>query len=158
MSVDEQDEQQEQQPGPVEPPVEPQDGAATTGQVEQEQAAPAPNASADAPTQAQAPAGRSDDRRPRGESRERGRPRFGRRRRPCAFCLEKARVIDYKDPGKLRRYVSDRGRIEPRRKTGTCTKHQRWLSVALKRARLLALLPYTTEHIRVSGTFTTRGR
>lgn len=143
MSVDEQDEQQKQQPAPAEPPVEPQAAAA---------------APASAPAFAR-PAGRPDDRRPRGEPRERGgRPHFGRRRRPCAFCLEKARVIDYKDPGKLRRYVSDRGRIEPRRKTGTCTKHQRWLSVALKRARLLALLPYTPEHIRVAGTFTTRKR
>jgi small subunit ribosomal protein S18 len=64
--------------------------------------------------------------------------------------------IDYKDAGKLRRYISDRGRIEARRRSGTCAKHQRWLAVALKRARHLALLPYSPEHIRLSGQFTSR--
>jgi small subunit ribosomal protein S18 len=74
----------------------------------------------------------------------------------CAFCVDKASAIDYKDPVKLRRYLSDRARIEPRRKTGTCAKHQRWLAIALKRARHLALLPYTPEHIRLTGVFTVR--
>jgi small subunit ribosomal protein S18 len=74
----------------------------------------------------------------------------------CAFCVEKVRVIDYKDAGKLRRYLSDRARIEPRRKTGTCAKHQRGLGVALKRARHLALLPYSQEHIRLTGVFARR--
>ena len=59
--------------------------------------------------------------------------------------------MDYKDINRLRRYLSDRAKIEPRRKTGTCARHQRQLSVALKRARLMALLPYTAQHIRVSG-------
>lgn len=86
---------------------------------------------------------------------ERRRRYFGRRK-VCAFCVEKVRVIDYKDPAKLRRYLSDRGRIEARRKTGTCAKHQRWLALALKRARHLALLPYTPEHIRVTGAFAAR--
>ncbi len=86
---------------------------------------------------------------------DRRRRHFGRRR-VCAFCVDKANVIDYKDPVKLRRYLSDRARIEPRRKTGTCAKHQRWLAVALKRARHLALLPYTPEHIRLTGVFTVR--
>lgn len=89
-------------------------------------------------------------RRPDGD-RER-RPRGGfRRRKVCAFCVDKVGGIDYKDAGKLRRYLSDRARIDPRRKTGTCTKHQRWLGTALKRARQLALLPYTPEHMRGSG-------
>jgi small subunit ribosomal protein S18 len=57
-------------------------------------------------------------------------------------------LINYKDPGKLRTYVSDRGKIEPRRRTGTCARHQRRLSVAIKRARHLALLPYVPSHIR----------
>jgi small subunit ribosomal protein S18 len=70
--------------------------------------------------------------------------------------VDKVSAIDYKDPGKLRRYLSDRARIEPRRKTGTCAKHQRWLSVALKRARHLALLPYTSEHVRTTGVFAPR--
>lgn len=90
----------------------------------------------------------------RPERRRRGRP--GARRKVCAFCVEQVDIIDYKDPLNLRRYLSDRGKIEPRRKTGTCAKHQRRLTVALKRARHLALLPYTAEHIRLSGVFTPR--
>ena len=66
----------------------------------------------------------------------------------CIFCVEKTKEIDYKDTARLRRFLSDRGKIEPRRKTGTCAKHQRRLSTALKRARYMALLPYTGEHIR----------
>jgi small subunit ribosomal protein S18 len=69
----------------------------------------------------------------------------------CAFCVDKIDHVDYKDVGRLRRYLSDRGKIEPRRKTGTCAKHQRRLTVALKRARHVALLPFTGEHIRQSG-------
>ena len=73
------------------------------------------------------------------------------KRRVCAFCGEKVKIIDYKDPAKLRRYVSDRGKIEPRRKSGACAKHQRALAVAIKRARHLALLPYVPEHVRRAG-------
>jgi small subunit ribosomal protein S18 len=93
--------------------------------------------------------------RPRPPPGDRRRRHFGRRK-VCSFCVEKAQSIDYKDPVKLRRYLSDRGRIEARRKTGTCAKHQRWLATALKRARHLALLPYTPEHIRISGMFAAR--
>ncbi len=74
--------------------------------------------------------------------------RYAPRRRVCFFCSEKVEVIDYKDPLRLRRYISDRGKIEPRRKTGTCAKHQRALAMAIKRARHLALLPYVPDHIR----------
>jgi small subunit ribosomal protein S18 len=88
--------------------------------------------------------------------RPRRRGRFGRRRKVCMFCVEKVKVIDYKDAGRLRRFLSDRGRIEPRRRLGTCAKHQRALSQALKRARHLALLPYTPEHIRAAGFSTSR--
>lgn len=70
------------------------------------------------------------------------------RRRVCIFCADHIADIDYKDVAKLRRYISDRGKIEPRRKTGVCAKHQRSLTVTLKRARHLALLPYTAEHVR----------
>ncbi len=73
------------------------------------------------------------------------------RRKVCAFCADKSIQIDYKDVARLRRFLSDRGKIEPRRKTGTCAKHQRKLSMALKRARFIALLPYTAEHIRLMG-------
>jgi small subunit ribosomal protein S18 len=87
--------------------------------------------------------------------RRRGGGRFGRRR-VCSFCVDKVELIDYKEPAKLRRYVSDRGKIEPRRKTGTCARHQRMLTTALKRARHVALLPFTAEHIHVTGVFPTR--
>jgi small subunit ribosomal protein S18 len=88
----------------------------------------------------------SDD---RSERRGGGdRRRFQRRRKVCAFCLEKAKAIDYKDISMLRRYVTERGKIRSRRKTGTCAKHQRRLAVAIKRARHLALLPFTAEQIR----------
>ena len=74
-----------------------------------------------------------------------GRGRFGSRRKVCAFCVDKIDTVDYKDGGKLRRFLSERGKIEPRRKTGTCARHQRRLTVAIKRARHLALLPYTAS-------------
>ena len=83
--------------------------------------------------------------------RREGGPRYFTRRRPCSFCVDKVKVIDYKNVGRLRRYLSERARIDPRRKTGTCTKHQRALSVALKRARHLAWLPYTPDHLLMSG-------
>ncbi len=80
--------------------------------------------------------------------REGGRDR-GSRRKVCQFCHDHVREIDYKDASRfLRKYISDRGKIEPRRKTGTCAKHQRGLSTAIKQARFMALLPYTAEHIR----------
>ena len=80
--------------------------------------------------------------------RERGDRKQWRRRpkrRVCAFCAEKATFIDYKDAGKLRRYVTERGKILPRRISGACARHQRSLAVAIKRARELAMLPYTSE-------------
>ena len=77
--------------------------------------------------------------------------RYVAKRKICSFCSDKVEVIDYKDSSKLRRYISDRGRIEPRRRTGTCAKHQRALAVAIKRARHLALLPYVAAHIRKMG-------
>ncbi len=80
-----------------------------------------------------------------------------RRRKVCNFCVDKAEHIDYKEVNRLRRYLSERAKIEPRRKTGTCAKHQRGVSVAVKRARHLALLPFTASHIRETGAFSTRG-
>lgn len=90
---------------------------------------------------------RGGPRKPRREFRGKYTPR----RKVCAFCVDKVNDIDYKDSGRLRRFVSERGKIEPRRKTGTCAKHQRRLTVALKRARHIALLPYTAEHVRQMG-------
>jgi small subunit ribosomal protein S18 len=86
---------------------------------------------------------------PRGGGGGRGRD-FRSRRKVCAFCVDHVREIDYKDVGRLRRYISERAKIEPRRKTGTCAKHQRRLTVALKNARQMALLPYTAAQIRGS--------
>lgn len=73
-----------------------------------------------------------------------GGGRFGGRRKVCGFCVDKIGEVDYKDTPRLRRYISERGKIEPRRKLGTCAKHQRSLTVAIKRARHVALLPFTT--------------
>jgi small subunit ribosomal protein S18 len=71
-----------------------------------------------------------------------------RRRKVCSFCADKTTQIDYKEVNRLRRYLSERAKIEPRRKTGTCAQHQRELSVALKRARHVSLLPYAPQHLR----------
>ena len=67
------------------------------------------------------------------------------RKKVCGFCVDKVGNIDYKDIARLRRYMSERGKILPRRVTGTCARHQRELTVAIKRARHLALLPYTAD-------------
>ena len=75
------------------------------------------------------------------------RAKYAPQRRFCSFCADKVEVIGYKDPSKLHHYISDRGKIKPRRRTGTCAKHQRALAVAIKRARHLALLPYAPAHI-----------
>ena len=67
------------------------------------------------------------------------------RKKVCAFCVERAETIDYKNVEKLRKYVSDKGKILPRRVTGTCAQHQRKVTEAIQRARHIALLPYTVE-------------
>ena len=74
--------------------------------------------------------------------RERGRRP---RRKVCSFCVDKVEEIDYKDVAKLRRYITERGKILPRRISGNCAKHQRQVTVAIKRARNIALLPFTAE-------------
>lgn len=75
------------------------------------------------------------------------RTKYVPRRKVCPFCANKAEVIDYKEPVKIRRYILEGGKIAPRRKTGVCAKHQRALAVAIKRGRHLALLPYVPAHI-----------
>ena len=100
-------------------------------------------------------------RRPSGDSGPPGRGAVGdddrpkrggfRRRRVCVMCADHIKVVDYKNASFLRRFVSDRGRIDTRRRTSACAKHQRAISRAIKRARHLALIPYTAEHIRSSG-------
>lgn len=80
------------------------------------------------------------------EERRNDRPRSRRaKRKVCSFCVDKVDHIDYKDVAKLRRYVTERAKILPRRISGCCAKHQRQLAVAIKRARQIALLPYTSD-------------
>ena len=67
------------------------------------------------------------------------------RRRVCTFCVDKATVIDYKELNKLKKYVTERGKILPRRISGNCAKHQRLLTSAIKKSRVMALLPFTAE-------------
>lgn len=75
-----------------------------------------------------------------------GRPMRRRgRRKVCQFCVDKVEHIDYKETGKLRKFLSEKGKILPRRISGNCAKHQRQMTTAIKRARHIALLPYTTD-------------
>ena len=77
--------------------------------------------------------------------RNNGRPNRKGCRKVCTFCVDKVDYIDYKDVNKLRKFTSERSKILPRRVTGTCAKHQRELTTAIKRARYVALLPYTSD-------------
>ncbi len=70
---------------------------------------------------------------------------YHRKRRFCAFCVEKVSLIDYKEYEVLRRYLTEHGRLRPRRQTGTCAKHQRGLAKAVKRARHIALIPFVVD-------------
>lgn len=108
----------------------------------------APSGPPSGPPSAQGPGGGQG---PSGEGRRPrrfGEDRYIPKRKVCAFCVDRMAEIDHKDVNRLRRYLSDRGKIEPRRKTGTCARHQRALAVALKRARHVALLPYVAAHAR----------
>ncbi len=88
----------------------------------------------------------------RAEGAPQRRPRRGGRytprRKVCAFCVDRITDVDYKDVSRIVKYLSERGKIDSRRKTGTCAKHQRSLATAIKRARYMALLPYTATHYR----------
>lgn len=75
----------------------------------------------------------------------RGKRQYFRKKKVCRFCVERVDFIDYKKVEMLQPFVQERGKILPRRMTGTCSKHQRWLGVAVKRARNIALLPFATE-------------
>jgi small subunit ribosomal protein S18 len=102
---------------------------------------------ADEPThQHPAPSSHPRERRegPSGPPR-RGKRQFFRKKKVCRFCIERVDFIDYKRVEMLQPFIQDRGKILPRRMTGTCSKHQRWLGEAIKRARNIALLPFATE-------------
>lgn len=81
------------------------------------------------------------ERNERNDRPQRKRPR----KKTCQFCVDKVQEIDYKDVAKIRRYVSERGKIVPRRVSGNCAKHQRQLTTAIKRARIIAILPFTND-------------
>ncbi len=109
---------------------------------QEETAAPAP-----AQEEAAAPA-RENAPRERSETRERPAKKGFKKqnfKKVCLFCQEKSAKIDYKDTNKLRKYIAEGGKILPRRMTGTCAKHQRELAVAIKRARVAALLPFKAD-------------
>jgi small subunit ribosomal protein S18 len=82
--------------------------------------------------------------RPSGPHR-RGKRNYVRKKKVCRFCVDKVDLIDYKKPEILQSFLQERGKILPRRITGTCARHQRWLTVAIKRAQNIALLPFATE-------------
>jgi len=79
------------------------------------------------------------------DGHDRRPPMRKRRRKVCSFCVDHIEYIDYKDTVRLNKYISERAKILPRRMTGTCARHQRALTTAIKRARHVALLPYTSE-------------
>jgi small subunit ribosomal protein S18 len=83
--------------------------------------------------------------------------RYAAKRKVCSFCANKVKEINYKNISMLSGYISDRGKIDSRRRTGTCAKHQRTLALAIKRARHIALLPYASEHIHRMGNVASLG-
>ena len=83
--------------------------------------------------------------RPRPSGPRRGKRSFVRKRKVCRFCVDKSDFIDYKKAEILAPFLQERGKILPRRMTGTCARHQRWLAVAIKRAQNIALLPFAAE-------------
>lgn len=99
------------------------------------------------PSAPQSSAGGSRDRRdaPAGGGPRRGKRQFFRKKKVCRFCVERVDFIDYKKVEMLQPFIQERGKILPRRMTGTCSRHQRWLGEAIKHARNIALLPFATE-------------
>jgi len=83
--------------------------------------------------------------RPAGGPPRRGKRNFVRKKKVCRFCVDKVDYIDYKKAEVLSSFIQERGKILPRRMTGTCARHQRWLTVAIKRAQNIALLPFAAE-------------
>lgn len=105
---------------------------------------PAPPAPAPAPA-APRPAGPGSLGARPGGPPKRGKRSFVRKKKVCRFCVEKVDFIDYKKADVLAAFIQERGKILPRRMTGTCARHQRWLTVAIKRAQNIALLPFAAE-------------
>lgn len=82
---------------------------------------------------------------PGGQGPRRGKRQYFRKKKVCKFCVERIDYIDYKKMEMIQSFVQERGKILPRRMTGTCSRHQRWLMVAIKRARNIAMLPFAAE-------------
>lgn len=107
-----------------------------------QQQAPAPSGPPSGPR----PGGGGGGGRPSGPGGpKRGRRNYVRRKKVCRFCVDKVDFIDYKKADVLGQFIQERGKILPRRMTGTCARHQRWLTVAIKRAQNIALLPFGAE-------------
>ena len=153
----------EPESSPQDPPASSAPGAASAAPTAAAPAAAAPRAAGEARPDRADRFDRRDrpdrdrDRDRPDRDRDRSRGRVGARRRGCEFCADKIDELDYKDVATLRRYIDERGKIEARRKGGTCGKHQRKLAQAIKRARHVALLGYTAEHVRLSGVAAGRG-
>jgi len=113
-------------------------------------AAPAASGASGAPAQ-RSYSDRPRTDRPQGDRPQGDRPRYNnnggprRRKKVCQFCVDRLESIDYKDTARLRKFISERAKIVPRRVTGTCARHQRELTTAIKRARQVALLPYVND-------------
>jgi small subunit ribosomal protein S18 len=105
---------------------------------------PVPQSPVAPPPAAAAPSGRPPAGRPPSAHR-RGKRQFLRKKKVCRFCVDKVDLIDYKKADVLQAFIQERGKILPRRMTGTCARHQRWLTVAIKRAQNIALLPFSAE-------------
>jgi len=80
-----------------------------------------------------------------------GGGKFAPKRKVCQFCANRSKSVDYKDTALLNRFISDRGKIEPRRRTGTCNRHQHAVALAIKQARHVALLPFVPSHVHLQG-------
>jgi small subunit ribosomal protein S18 len=128
-----------------------QQAPAQTGAASSGPGAPGPGAPAGpGPSGPGGFSGRPGGPRPQGGPRppggpKRGKRNFVRKKKVCRFCVDKVDLIDYKKAEILSPFIQDRGRILPRRMTGTCARHQRWLTVAIKRAQNIALLPFAAE-------------
>lgn len=104
----------------------------------------APSQHSSSPSGGRPPGGGAGGSKPPGPHR-RGKRNYVRKKKVCRFCVDKVDLIDYKKPEILQSFVQERGKILPRRMTGTCARHQRWLTIAIKRAQNIALLPFASE-------------
>lgn len=121
------------------------DKTVTTEEVVEQPAAEVTEAAAATTEEAAPAAAPAEEARPERTERRPQRPGNRRKRKVCIFCEDKIDHIDYKDTTRLRKFISERGKILPRRISGACAKHQRQLTTAIKRARVVALLPYISD-------------